>query len=567
MILFSGQADVSTRSLIDLGEGAERAFKPTREQVRVLRDAQGFVVMVQPGKDDYPGVTLETPGFWDLSKFGHIAARITNVGNKPIYVALRVDDDGEWSENNTNTEAISLSAGETGTLKTIFGYSYGYKPSHQLKASRVKRVLVFLNKPSEALSFRIESLVAGGKTGERPPVAPDDVRTIPTGGLISKVRTVVDGTHAFRPPIGRWDLREFDAIRVSVRNPSSTPTSIRVGVETNGGDAEANESGLPPGESRSILVPFAGKTPFDLATKTGGTAAVTDSVSAIRVTGKGGVERVDAIRLPEDLPKWLGKRPPVPGDWVRTLSQEFEGKRLDPTIWKVTGENYYDKVSHWSRDNVILGGGVVRLRYSKKRGFHNDDPKRDQSPYASGFLDTYGLWRQRYGYFEARMKLPTAPGLWPAFWMMPDRGRGEQWQRQDTANGGMEFDIMENLTRWGTRRYNVAVHYDGYDKDHKSIGTDKAYARPDKDGYLTCGLLWTPGRAAFYANGREVARWEDARVSDVPSILMFTLPSGGWDNRPLDDAGLPDDFVIDYVRVWQRKDLASSADGKFAPVR
>ena len=31
---------------------------------------------------------------------------------------------------------------------------------------------------------------------------------------------------------------------------------------------------------------------------------------------------------------------------------------------------------------------------------------------------------------------------------------------------------------------------------------------------------------------------------------------------PLDDpARLPDDFVIDYVRVWQRKDLASEADG------
>jgi hypothetical protein len=38
---------------------------------------------------------------------------------------------------------------------------------------------------------------------------------------------------------------------------------------------------------------------------------------------------------------------------------------------------------------------------------------------------------------------------------------------------------------------------------------------------------------------------------------MFTLPSGGWDNSPLDDGRLPDDFVIDYVRVWQRKDLAN----------
>ena len=43
---------------------------------------------------------------------------------------------------------------------------------------------------------------------------------------------------------------------------------------------------------------------------------------------------------------------------------------------------------------------------------------------------------------------------------------------------------------------------------------------------------------------------------------MFTLPSGGWDNTALDDAQLPNDLVIDYVRVWQRKDLASQDDGK-----
>ena len=43
---------------------------------------------------------------------------------------------------------------------------------------------------------------------------------------------------------------------------------------------------------------------------------------------------------------------------------------------------------------------------------------------------------------------------------------------------------------------------------------------------------------------------------------MFTLPMGGWDNNALDDARLPADFVVDYVRVWQRKDLASRVDGR-----
>jgi beta-glucanase (GH16 family) len=83
----------------------------------------------------------------------------------------------------------------------------------------------------------------------------------------------------------------------------------------------------------------------------------------------------------------------------------------------------------------------------------------------------------------------------------------------------------------------------------------------DQDGFITCGLLWTPGLAVYYCNGIEVARWEDPRISNVASDIMFTLPMGGWDNNGLDDAQLPADFVIDYVRVWQRKDLASPVDG------
>jgi beta-glucanase (GH16 family) len=57
------------------------------------------------------------------------------------------------------------------------------------------------------------------------------------------------------------------------------------------------------------------------------------------------------------------------------------------------------------------------------------------------------------------------------------------------------------------------------------------------------------------------ARWESPRISDIPSYFMLDLVNGGWESEPMDDAKLPGDFVIDYVRAWQRKDLASALDG------
>ena len=126
---------------------------------------------------------------------------------------------------------------------------------------------------------------------------------------------------------------------------------------------------------------------------------------------------------------------------------------------------------------------------------------------------------------------------------------------------------MEHLTRWGIHRYNIAVHFEGYGKDHKSIGMRCDYVQTDKDGYITAGLLWLPGQVVWYCNGKEIAEWDDPRVSDIPSDMMFTLPSGGWDNDPLDDAQLPSDFVIDYVRCWERKDLATASAAVPAPMQ
>jgi beta-glucanase (GH16 family) len=146
--------------------------------------------------------------------------------------------------------------------------------------------------------------------------------------------------------------------------------------------------------------------------------------------------------------------------------------------------------------------------------------------------------------------------------MMPDRGpgSGDNHSGGNTANGGMELDIMEHLTRWGPYRYNVALHWDGYGKEHKSKGSDCNYVQADKDGFITPGLLWLPGVVVFYCNGKELWRWEDPRVCNVPAHFIFEVTTGGWDNNGVDDKQLPADYVVDYVRVWQRKDLAAPTE-------
>ena len=601
------------------GKAENIQLKPSSAQVTAEAGGEGITVRITPGEDGYPGLSLVkkdgTP--FDLSKHGHVEAKIANTGTKQLALGLRLDNPDDWKNNPYNTENIYLKPGETGVVNLIFGHSYGKKKSYPLKPENISQILFFATKSEAEQSFRIESMIAAGTPGELPAIDPATIRVKPVGEVVydasSKINAekqidtwnkatasvVPDGIRAvypggketgslvFRPEQGRWDLSQSLQVVVKLKNDGATAVSPNIRLESNGGPSDTIDGGtLAPGESKEFVVPFVAKEMWVGAKDAGekgkkatggqpGTKITSDAISAVIVA----VPNIDSERslvlqsvkanLPPspELPEWLGKKPPVEGEWGMTFEDNFDGTSPDAAKWNVHAENYWDKASAFSKDNLLMEGGFAKLRYERKSSHHNDDPKAKKFDYTTGFLDTYGKWTQRYGYFETRAKLPTSPGLWPAFWLMPDRGAaaGEKWKRQDTGNGGMEFDIIEHLTRWGPYRYNVAMHWDGYGKEHKAIGSSNIYVQPDKDGFVTVGLLWLPGSATYYFNGVELARWETDRMSAIQSHLMYTLPQGGWDNNAVDDKQLPADFVIDYVRVWQRKDLATPGDGPKAP--
>jgi len=613
----SGSA-IAPRPLVDLSAaGSEARFSVdggNKAQVTVTKgpDNHSVVVNITPGPAGFPGVSLKPEsGSWDLSPFGHIQAKVTNLGTEKMSIGLRVDDSRGWENNDS--EVFYLKPGESITGKVIFGYSYG-RPGKAIKSSSIAQLLIFAGKATkEPEIFRIEAVEAAGAAGEKPPVDPNTIRIEPKDGiLLGKGAAPLDpakclaehGAHAslvdasgnqrlkvvfpagndahsagIKPAVGRWRLTSGLEVKARVRNEGTTPITPTLRVESNGGPIQSTPGApLAPGAEAELVASFISpkvwqNLPPDAKHAPGTGAEFTSNhVSAVLVSAAPGsgegiltVESIKADRPAYSAPAWLGQRPPVEGDWTKTFDEEFNESALDPAKWNISASpNYWDQSSHFSKANVVLGGGTVKLHYEKKTGHQADDPKQKETDYAVGYLDTLGKWTQRYGYWEARVKVPTAPGLWTAFWLMPDRGEAQKWKRSDTGNGAMEFDIMEFISGWGPCRYNIAMHWDGYGANHKSIGSDRIYVQPDPEGFVTAGMLWTPGSAVYYCNGKEIFHYESPRVSNVPSYIMLDMVSGGWDNEPLDDAKLPADFTIDYIRVWQRKDLAAEPDASAA---
>lgn len=581
----------------------------------------GIDVKIQPNSQSgYPGIVITPATPWDASGFGHIEAKITNTGTKRLRINLRIDNDGPWQENRSSATTVGVDPGKSAVISAIFGYQYG-KAAYPLKPNAITKALIFCGKMDVAQSFRVEMIRAAGPADEKPFVDPNNVATKPQGGVLLGGGTSIDATKQlvakggakaalaadgkslalsfssatqtvdFKPAVGMWNLRDQLQVRITMKNTGKAPISPSVQLTSRGGNSAVIATSKPimPGSTAELIVPFMAQTPWqgidneeiktpelkkEFHGKEGTSTKYTSNKTTgmtIRADDSAGAKELQITSVVAELPKapplpsWLGKRPPVDGDWVQTFNDEFDGDTINLKTWNIytEGQWHLGAQTHYTKDNVIVKDGKLFLRLEKKHGHHNDNPELAANDYATGWADTYGKWVQRYGYFEARMKIPTAPNSFFAFWMMPDRGldAGPQWVRADTKKGGMEFDIMEGLSIWGPYRHDVGFHWDGYQKYHKATGTTGIYVLPDAEGFITVGMLWLPGQVVIYDNGVETARWETGRISNVESYLILDNITGGWETEPIDDAQFPTDFVIDYVRVWQRKDLASPVDG------
>ncbi len=632
-------------------EASEQLSVQGADQVVATPGSDGIKVSIKAGEAGYPGLVIKpaTGASWDLGAYGHVEVKVTNTGTKTIDLNLRVDNDGDYHLGPWNAESKKIDPGQTRTIRVYFGYSYGFHPAFKLNPQAVTQVLLFTGKTPDDLAFRVESVEGAGWPGEKIGGDPDRVAVKPPGGVILDASTAIgpgqigvtgdakgsigaDGKSlqidfngareqsvTIRPVQGQWNLNEAIEVKVKFKNIGPTPVTPAARIDSENGPTNVVTADAPvaPGAETELAIPFAAKVPWNSivdpaqldpkrkghwdAQPGTGTLFVSNHATGITLFSDQTdgaksllVTSIVADAPPFTPPAWLGQKPPVEGDWVQTLNENFDGNAINPHLWNVHAANWYDKRMHFSKDDVIVQDGMLHLRLEKKTGYQNDDPTPDrefhgaysgaQTEYAAGNVDTGGKWSQRYGYFEVREKQPIAKCLWPAFWLMPDRGvkfaEAHGWKkdggnpslpwdnvqsgnvlRGSTADGGMEFDITESQSAWGIHRFNIACHWDGYQSGHKTVGTSTNYVETDKDGFIDVGFLWTPGSMVVYGNGKEIFRWESPRISNQQEILILQNQIGGWDNEPVDDAQLPADFIVKYIRVWQRKDLASPDDG------
>ena len=116
-------------------------------------------------------------------------------------------------------------------------------------------------------------------------------------------------------------------------------------------------------------------------------------------------------------------------------SDEFSGTGLDMSKWNTeTGADGWgnkELQNYTATGNISVGSGHLIIEARKESS--------DGAEYSSARINTHLKAAWMYGKIEARIKLPSGQGIWPAFWML-----GENIDTVGYPTSG-EIDIVEMI--------------------------------------------------------------------------------------------------------------------------
>ena len=236
----------------------------------------------------------------------------------------------------------------------------------------------------------------------------------------------------------------------------------------------------------------------------------------------------------------------VPEGYTLVWHDEFEGNKVDTDLWRFENwpsrfvNNELQRYVPNDARTAFVSDGILNIRAMKADG-----------GVISARMNTTGSWK--YGYMEARLKLPKGKGTWPAFWMMPnDQSLG--WP----ACG--EIDIMEevgvdpNIT-------SSSIHTKAYNHTKNTQKTKDRQTPGAEDEFHTYALEWTEDEIKTYIDGELLLTFGNDKAGNNDTwpfnkafYITLNLAWGGdWGGYAgVDESALPTIFQIDYVRVYQK---------------
>jgi len=231
---------------------------------------------------------------------------------------------------------------------------------------------------------------------------------------------------------------------------------------------------------------------------------------------------------------------PDPAKWVHDLGDNGWGNKELQT-YTDSREN-----SFVTADPAASGGRALVLKAVRTAA----------GGYTSARIKTHGRFATGPARIEARLKLPRGQGIWPAFWTLGDNIDTVPWP----ACG--EIDVVELVGHQPGTLYGT-LHGPGYSGTHGlSKHTVLPHGAAFSDAYHVFAVDWKADHIDWLLDGKVYASANPASLpagakwvfDGPPFFLLLNLAVGGlWPGYPDATTQLPQEYRIDYVRVYAQR--------------
>ena len=249
----------------------------------------------------------------------------------------------------------------------------------------------------------------------------------------------------------------------------------------------------------------------------------------------------------------------VPSGYKLVWNDEFDvDGPPNPANWKFEKGFVRNEEAQWYQsNNASVSGGLLLIEARRERvsnpnyrGSGDWKTTREYAEYTSSSLLTNGLHSWQYGRFEMRARIPTAAGMWPAWWTL---GVSGEWP----SNG--EIDIMEfyqnkvlanvacgTATRWEAK-------WDSNSKPLASLGEEW----PSE--FHVWRMDWDARTIVIYMDGVEMNSTPLSSMLNAngespfeqKAYMIVNLAIGGINGGSPSTTTFPQRLEVDYIRVFQ----------------
>lgn len=239
--------------------------------------------------------------------------------------------------------------------------------------------------------------------------------------------------------------------------------------------------------------------------------------------------------------------------YTLTWSDEFNSSSLDNTIW-----------GHQNGDGCpgLCGWGNNELEYYTDRPenlfFQNGKLIIEARPesfngknYTSSKILTQGRKPIKFGRIDIRAILPKGKGIWPAFWLMPEKSVFGGWPKSG------EIDLMEVVGHEPNKTHGT-LHYG---PGPGSTQINRNYTLPSgtfNDEFHVFSLEWKEDQLKWLIDGNvfSTVNKADLGANNYPFneeffVIMNLAIGGNWPGNPDATTYFPQWLIVDYIRVYQ----------------